>query len=151
METDQDIVDDEEMESIPVDSPRAAAPFILAARMSSSPSSIEEASKQDFAVWEDVYKKLMASSINQFHLLLRDSDWNMVLPQTATENFRLFESGAQRVKVTGILQARGERVFWAIKDQDPETRMQWDGEHMKTMSELQTFKTKEGDIKVIKL
>lgn len=112
---------------------------------------LEEASKQDFSAWEDSYKKLMGKTINEFHVLLKHKEWELIISNDEEESFRLFSQigDEQCAKVTGILNARAERVFYVIKDQDPDTRLKWDGEHMKSMCELQTFKTSQGDIKVV--
>lgn len=122
-----------------------------------------EASKQDFSAWEDAYKKLMGVTIGQFQWLLKYPHWNIILSSNEHEPFRLFEANISTkdnpaalmqgpyhcLKVTGVLRARAERVFYVIKDQDPDTRLKWDSEFMVSMCELQTFKTDQGDIKVV--
>jgi len=124
---------------------------------------LDLASLQDFSAWQSAYQSLMAKSIGYAHWLLRSKEWRLVY-NVAEDRFRLFEltlpaeiedfatkpnATYHTVKVSGVMNVKAERLMYVIADHDSDTRLKWDSDDLASISEVQTFKTDRGDIKVV--
>jgi hypothetical protein len=107
--------------------------------------------------WIEAYKKLMHTSIKNFHVLLLSRSW-VALPQNFVDNntpVQLFECdrnsshGFYTLKAHAVLSVRPERLMYIIRDHNEDTRLKWDKEHTEACKELESFTTTEGEIKFV--
>jgi len=123
---------------------------------------IEEASKVSPLEWEEKYKVASAEAYQYGISLLEEDETNPELwklwaveekeeerPLRIMQRLVPSNKWSQVYRVEGIIKGRAERYAWIFQDHDKETRMMWDTE-VESVQQLETYRTTEGDIDVVK-
>lgn len=120
---------------------------------------IDEASKVSPLEWEEAYKKASAEAYRDGMLLMDeyiDQQWslweleeNCQHPLQILQRNTPFRDYPYVFRAQGIVKGRAERFAWLFQDHDKDTRLLWD-DKVKSVQQLETYKTQEGDIDVVK-
>ncbi len=111
---------------------------------------LTKASNADADAWCEAYKKLMAKSIGQIHVLLAKQSWNIIEP---AGRINLYERPAEphyyTLKAVAILNVRPERLLYVMNDHDQRTRLPWDSKNIDACHEWESFMCDQGKIRVV--
>lgn len=117
---------------------------------------MEEASKISGGEWQDAYKRRVGETYQRGFALMEEDEEGWELLATNNEGAHpilLFERSApnERIfKVSTVVQGRGERFMWLLRDHDADTRLAWDARDVVSVQQLETYRPEEGDIDVVK-
>ena len=120
---------------------------------------MEEASKISGGEWQEVYKRCMGETYQKAFALLEEPPEAWSLLATNNEGVHpilLFERNdsltpyARVFRLNTVVEGRGERFVWLLRDHDAETRLAWDATDVVSVQQLETYRPAEGDIDVVK-
>lgn len=124
---------------------------------------LEEASRISPAEWEAKYKKAAAEAYRDGLAILRENiydatQWQLWDKQNHQIFQRLVRDPEDRFtmrfpyifRVHAVVKGKPERYIWVIKDHDKDTRLAWDHQDVASVQQMETYRTDQGDIDVVK-
>jgi hypothetical protein len=116
-----------------------------------NPAPVDPPSKSLERDWCQHYKKLIQDTIKKVANLMNADNWTPIIVEQRIQLLTLGVSyNHYSYKWIASIEARAERFLFVMMDQNPQTRKKWDtSPAIKEITELETFETSEGRIKVV--